>query len=241
MIRHNALIIDGISTASFPYKILVEDRPSFHVPTSKSLLQEHDGISGGFVLTNKNRKVIEKTYHIHLVDASEEQINQFTALLTREGFWLESERVKTTKLWCYKIDSFVVVQDHLGVYTMEVTFLCHPTRYFKVVSEYTLTKNGTIPLLGSALAYPKITISGSSKGETNFTIGKQVVGLEQLKKTVVMDNDPNQPSFLTESGELVHWSGDFITLDANQEDKKVGVVLGSGITSLHIEILWGWA
>lgn len=47
-------------------------------------------------------------------------------------------------------------------------------------------------------------------------------------------------SFLTESGELVHWSGDFITLDANQKDKKVGVVLGTGITSLHIEILWGW-
>ena len=241
MIQHNALIIDGLSTASFPYKILVEDRPSFHIPTSKSQLQEHDGLSGGLVLTNKHRKVIEKAYRIHLIAATEEQINEFSALLTREGFWLESERMKTTRYWCYKVDSFDIVQDNLGVFTLEVTFLCHPTRYFKEVSEYTLTKNGTIPLLGSALSYPKITVSGKSTGETSFTIGEQVIGLEQLNKTLVMDNDPHHPSFLTESGELVYWSGDFITLDANQKDKKVGVVLGTGITSLHIEILWGWA
>ena len=46
--------------------------------------------------------MVKKTYTIYLVKPTEEQMNQFMSLFIREKFWLESERVKTTRLWCYK-------------------------------------------------------------------------------------------------------------------------------------------
>ncbi|HEM6373133.1 TPA: phage tail protein, partial [Streptococcus suis] len=56
----------------------------------------------------------------------------------------------------------------------------------------------------------------------------------------IMDNNPSQPSFKTQRGQPVKWSGDFISIDAARND-SVGVVLGAGITSLTIEMNWGWA
>ena len=47
------------------------------------------------------------------------------------------------------------------------------------------------------------------------------------------------PSFLDKKGNLVKWSGDFITIDANQGQKTIGVVLGPGIQSLVFETNWG--
>lgn len=104
----------------------------------------------------------------------------------------------------------------------------------------TLASNGVLRLQGSSLAFPKITIKGNSSSETSFTIGKQTIKLEQLSESAVMVNDPQNPSFLDKKGNLVKWSGDFITIDANQNQKTVGVVLGPGIQSLVFETNWGW-
>lgn len=55
-----------------------------------------------------------------------------------------------------------------------------------------------------------------------------------------MTNNPANPSFLDEQGKPIKWSGDFISLNANQTDKNVGVVLGPGIQSIEFETNWGW-
>ncbi|WP_341931280.1 phage tail protein [Streptococcus pluranimalium] len=240
MIRHNALTIGGVSTSSFPFKVLVEEGPTYGVSDSKTKLLEHDGLSGALFQSNRQRGLMKLTYTLYLVKPTEEQVYQFISLFTREGFWLEREQVKTTKLWCYKVENLSSQKDKLGVMTVTVTFICHPTKFFKTLDRQTFNGNGTLRLQGSALAFPKITISGSSTGETRFTIGGQVIGLLRLSETLVMENNPQQPSFLTSRGQAVQWSGDFITLDPSQGN-SVGVVLGPGISSLVIEIVWGWA
>ena len=100
MIRHNELVIDGVKTSSFPFKVIVHESPSVTLGDSKTNLLEHDGISGAIVQTNKHRRLIEKSYTIYLVKPTEEQLNKFMSLFIREKFWLENERVKTTRLWC---------------------------------------------------------------------------------------------------------------------------------------------
>lgn len=240
MIRHNALTIGGVSTSSFPFKVMVEEGPTYEVSDSKTKLLEHDGISGALIQSNHHRGLMKISYTLYLVKPTEEQVYQFLSLFTREGFWLEREQVKTTKLWCYKVDNLSSQKDKLGVMTVTVTFICHPTKFFKTLDRQTFNGNGTLRLQGSALAFPKITLSGSSTGETRFTIGGQVIGLLRLSETLVMENNPQQPSFLTSRGQAVQWSGDFITLDPSQGN-SVGVVLGPGISSLVIEIVWGWA
>lgn len=240
MIRHNALTIGGVSTSSFPFKVMVEEGPTYEVSDSKTKLLEHDGISGALIQSNHHRGLMKLSYTLYLVKPTEEQVYQFLSLFTREGFWLEREQVKTTKLWCYKVENLSSQKDKLGVMTVTVTFICHPTKFFKTLDRQTFNGNGTLRLQGSALAFPRITISGSSSGETRFTIGGQVIGLLRLSETLVMENNPQQPSFLTSRGQTVQWSGDFITLDPSQGN-SVGVVLGPGISSLVIEIVWGWA
>ena len=103
-----------------------------------------------------------------------------------------------------------------------------------------MTGNGVLRVQGSALAFPKITVVGQSASETSFTVGDQVIRLEKLSESLVMTNDPGNPSFKTASGKLVKWAGDFITIDASK-GQSVGVVLGPGIQSLEFETVWGWA
>ena len=167
-------------------------------------------------------------------------MNQFMSLFIREKFWLENEQVKTTKLWCYKVSVTELDQVKPGLYMTKATFTCHPTKFFKTSDTQTLTKSGTLTVQGSALAFPKITIVGQSTSETSFTIAGQVIRLERLTESLVMVNNPDNPSFKTTTGKPVKWSGDFITVDPAKV-KNVGVVLGQGIQSLEIETVWGWA
>ncbi|BCK42915.1 hypothetical protein DAT299_04790 [Streptococcus suis] len=240
MIRHNELVIDGVKTSSFPFKVIVHESPSVTLGDSKTNLLEHDGISGAIVQTNKHRRLIEKSYTIYLVKPTEEQLNKFMSLFIREKFWFENERVKTTKLWCYKVSTTDAEQEKPGLYVTKATFTCHPTKFFKTTDTQTLTGNGVLRVQGSALAFPKITIVGQSASETSFTIGSQVIKLEKLSESLVMVNDPDNPSFKTVTGKLIKWSGDFITIDT-AKGQNVGVILGPGIQSLKFETVWGWA
>lgn len=240
MIRHNELVIDGVKTSSFPFKVIVHESPSVTLGDSKTNLLEHDGISGAIVQTNKHRGLIEKSYTIYLVKPTEEQLNKFMSLFIREKFWLENERVKTTRLWCYKASATDAEQEKPGLYVTKVTFTCHPTKFFKGTDSQTLTGNGVLKVQGSALAFPKITVVGQSASETSFTIGNQVIKLEKLSESLVMVNDPDNPSFKTATGKLIKWAGDFITIDT-AKGQNVGVVFGPGIQSLKFETVWGWA
>ncbi|WP_449451637.1 phage tail protein [Streptococcus suis] len=240
MIKHNELVIDGVKTSSFPFKVIVHESPSVTLSDSKTNLLEHDGISGAIVQTNKHRGLIEKTYTIYMVKPTEEQLNRFMSLFIREKFWLENERVKTTRLWCYKASATDAIQEKPGIYVTRVTFTCHPTKFFKTTDIQTLTSNGVLRVQGSALAFPKITVTGQSASETSFTVGGQVIRLEKLSESLVMTNNPDHPSFLTATNKPVKWSGDFITVET-EKGQAVGVVLGPGIRSLTFETVWGWA
>ncbi|HEM2817161.1 TPA: phage tail protein [Streptococcus suis] len=240
MIRHNALTIGGVSTGSFPFKVIVEDSPSITVSESKTILIEHQGLSGAVLQSNPHRSVMDLSYTLYLVKPSEEQLYSFLKLFLKEEFWLENSSFKTTRWWCYKASHTPVQKDKLGVYETKVTFSCHPTKWFKTTTSQVFRTSGTLRSQGSAIAFPKITISGNSSSETSFTIGDDVIRLERLQETLIMDNNPSQPSFKTQRGQPVKWSGDFISIDAGRND-SVGVVLGAGITSLTIEMNWGWA
>ena len=52
MIKYNELIIDGVRTSSFPFKVIVHVSPSIALGEGKTALLEHGGISGAIVQTN---------------------------------------------------------------------------------------------------------------------------------------------------------------------------------------------
>ena len=56
MIKHNELVIDGVRTSSFPFKVIVHDSPSIALGESKTALLEHGGISGCLLYTSGSRK-----------------------------------------------------------------------------------------------------------------------------------------------------------------------------------------
>lgn len=240
MIKHNELVIDGVATSSFPFDVIVEEAPSIVIANSKTKLWEHDGISGAILQTNHHRGMVEKSYTLHLVKPKEEDLNRFLALFARENFWLESERVKTTKMWCYKVKISETTRNRAGYYALKATFECHPTKFFKATDNQTFSRSGTLRTKGSALAFPTITITGQSTTEVSFTVDRQVIRLERLSGRAVMVNNPNNPTFLDGTGSRIKWTGDFITIDPIKK-QDVGIVLGAGISSMTIETVWGWA
>ena len=58
MITYNELVIDGIHTSSFPFKVIVLESPSIQVGLSKDKLLSHDGLSGYIVQSNNHREAI---------------------------------------------------------------------------------------------------------------------------------------------------------------------------------------
>lgn len=144
MVRLNELIIDGVKTSSFTCDVLVETRPKVMVSASKTALLEHNGISGAIVQSNRHRGLIEKSYHIALIDPSQEDIYRFTALLAREKFWLENEQEPTVRLWCYKVNSYELGKDEFGAWVVDVTFICHPTKFFKESNTQVVNASGAV-------------------------------------------------------------------------------------------------
>lgn len=140
----NELIIDGVRTSSFPFQIIIKEAPSFELSESKSQLWEHSGISGAVMQSNKHRPPIKKTYTIQMIEPTEEELNKFMALLTRERFWLESEQVKTTRWWCYKVEGTQVVRETSTVYVCVATFICHPTKFFKESNTQVVNASGAV-------------------------------------------------------------------------------------------------
>ena len=69
--------------------------------------------------------------------------------------------------------------------------------------------------------------------------GTNVELIRPLPEFQQMINDPANPSFKDKTGNLIKWSGDFITLDPTKE-QHVGVVFGAGIQRMTFETLWGW-
>ncbi|TWT12080.1 phage tail protein [Streptococcus sp. sy004] len=240
MTTFNELVIDGVRTSSFPFQIIIKESPSFDFSESKSQLWEHEGISGAIVQTNKRRSLIKKEFTFQMVNPSEVELNRFMALFTREKFWLENEQIKTTRWWCYKVEGIKTVRETAMLTVCQVTFICHPTKFFKTTDRQVLMKSGVLRPQGSALAFPTIIVRGESTSETSFTVGEQVIVLEKFSESLVMTNNPDQPSLKTSSGKLVRWKGDFITIDASQ-NQPIGVVLGPGIRTLTFETVWGWA
>lgn len=239
MVQYNALILGGVSTSSFSYKLIVEDSPSLVLSDSKTAIFEHDGISGGIVQSNFQRTLVEYSYIFYAVKPSEEELYRLLTLLSKEGFWLESSAFQLTKLWCYRVKKTQAIKDKHGVYKLQVTFVCHPTKYFKTTDKQVLQADGVLRTKGSALAFPKIRIEGASRSETSFTVGSQTIRLERIAGTLVMDNNPTNPRFTTLGGSPIKWSGDFISIDAGK-DSTVGVSFGAGITKLAFDIVWGW-
>lgn len=216
MVKYNELIIDGVGTSSFPFDVIVLEGPTIQVGLSKDKLLSHDGVSGYIVQSNPHREAIEKKYTLQLINPTELQVLEFVQFLSKRNFWLENQQNKLTRWFCYQTKVSDTQRDKTKMYSLEVTFICHPTKYMKNNDVQTLTSNGVLRLQGSSLAFPKITIKGNSSSETSFTIGNQTIKLEQLSESAVMVNDPQNPSFLDKKGNLVKWSGDFITIDANQ-------------------------
>lgn len=240
MITYNELVIDGIHTSSFPFKVIVLESPSIQVGLSKDKLLSHDGLSGYIVQSNNHREAIEKKYTLQLVNPTELQVLEFVQFLSKRKFWLENQQNKLVRWWCYHTKISDTERDKFNIYSLEVIFICHPTKFMKSLDRQILNSSGVFKLQGSALAFPTITINGNSTSETTLTIGNQIIRLERLSEQAIMTNNPENPSFVDKRGAVIKWSGDFITVDANRSNKNIGVAFGPGIQSVIFETNWGW-
>lgn len=238
MIIDNELIIDGVRTSSFPFKVIVEDHPFLKISSSKTRLIEHNGISGAITSTNKQRSMVKRSYHISLIDCDYTQVLEFTELLTKENFWLMNERLQGIRFWCYTVDDFEFRVDNFGAWVADVTFNCHPTKYMTTIDTQTFTANGSYNTQGTALAFPTITIVPKSTTDCYFSIAGNYVELVDAVKTTVMINNQQMPSVRDSTGNQVKWRGDFVTVDPVKD--MYGVVLGSGVESLKVETNWGY-
>ena len=88
MIKRNELVIDGIGTSSFPFKVIVHESPSVILAESKTSLLEHKGMSGALSQTNRHRDLIENHIRFTLLSPQKNNSINLWVYLSRSSFGL---------------------------------------------------------------------------------------------------------------------------------------------------------
>lgn len=240
-ISYNAIIFNGKSTADFDFEVAVLASDDYAMGSTKTQLTEINGRSGSVVRGNINRSDISKKYRFLLKYPTNENIKEFKRWLAVDKGNLVTYREKDTYYKVKKIEVVFSEKDDFESYEVEVTFICDPISYIRDVSPVPFSSNGTLELKGTAIAYPTITITGTTNNPTRLTIGNNTINFKSLNGTYVLDCSLERAGLFNASGNAVslQWNGYFFVFNP-LKSARLGVVLGQGISRVEIVGNWGY-
>lgn len=127
MLKDNKLIINGHSTAEFPFLVAVEENPEPTLAKKKNKLFESDHLSGYMTRKVNAYESVVKEFKIYLYNVTAEQIRQFKLFIYDEG-WFQSAD-DNLKYYYDSVDFESSVLDETDGYLINLRFRCQPFGY----------------------------------------------------------------------------------------------------------------
>lgn len=238
MIAINQLIVDGESTADFPFEVFVTK-------------------NAGFVYAKKKNKLIETEYG---TGAIKENINAWPPILKGYQLYCPTatlQDLRHVKIWA-KDTGQLVASDEIDVYyeildvtiedakihevsgyQLDITFTTQPFGFEHYPPTNTYLTGSTIDNDTNAPMYPRITIYGNSVNPTTVKIGEQEIYLKTLEERLIIECKPLEQTVIDSYGKEKNgvMGGDFFELKKQSQNL---ITLGTGITKIDILERWAW-
>lgn len=235
--EYNALIVNGVSTASFDFKVYVQHNDGFRLPKKKNRLIETEYTTGAIKDNIKAYPPIEKEYTLFCMTKDLKDLRKIKAWAKDYGELIAADEPDVF----YEIVDVKIGHsrmDTLPGYQLEVTFTVQPFGFEIGQNSVTYYDGHVIANHTNAPMYPKVTIYGTSNVQTSVRIGDQTIYIEKLIDKLTIECKYLEQNVFDRNNAKANgvMRGPFFEIPEGTNT----VTLGEGIT--HIEVLerWGW-
>ena len=238
MIEYNKLILNGKSSADFPFLVAVEEMPGLVRADKKDKFYQQDYVNGVVKQSVEAYDVIELNFKFYLFEVSRQQLREFKLWIGDSG-----------KLVRYDDPDMHYVYQHVSVssepvdmidgYEVEAKFKCEPFEYekettLKIASGFNLINHTNAPM------YPRITFTANTTTPLTITIGKQTVYFNKgVNGTYTIECKHTKQNVIDQNGVYRNdeMRGDFFTVPKQSTST---ITYSSEITSFEMITRWGW-
>lgn len=235
MIELNSLILNGKSSADFPFFVAVEEVPGVLMPTKKDKIYQHEHMNGSVKQSINAWESITLEFIFYLHDVTRSDLRKFKSWFKPQGTLTRYDDPDMHYEYIQVNVSSKALDDTSG-YEVTAVFLCQP---FEFEKETEVVLGTTIRNETSAPMYPKIMIKGDTGEETYLKIGRQSMYFKQgVRNGAVIECKQGYQNITDLNGREINnqVKGDFFEITPGAHT----VVKGKGITEVKMVTRWGW-
>lgn len=239
MLRYNALNINGVSTETLPFLVIVEVNAAPTMAKRKDIFHDNPMVNGRLRQTVNAWESVEKTYDIYLHHATGENLRQFKSLLKPKGWYISHDDKGVFR----RYDEVTFESETLSEidgYHVHVTFICEPFEYevdpttISVTTNNYILKNHT-----NAPMYPRLTVHARSDKDLYLQIGnRRMVFKGGINGTRIIECRHREQNVWNQDRQLVNNTvkGPFFEVDPGNNT----IIKSPEISRVDIEPRWGW-
>lgn len=234
--RLNELILNGKSTADFPFKVYIEEFDDYQIAPRKQTIVSTDYMTGGTKVDMEAWGMIEKEYVLHCPMATKKDMRVLTGWLVHKGELIASDEPDVY----YEVLQSRMEKaplEKVSGYRVHVAFICQPFG-FQHKQETRLYQDGSqLVNHTEAPMFPRITVRGSSNTQTWLRIGEQKVYFKQLDRELTIECKYLEQNVFDKYGTEINsiFFGDFFIIPAHSSNT---VEYGPGLTEVLIKERW---
>lgn len=238
MVKINELIINNISTDSFPFPIYVETNDGFRMPVKKNKLFETEYTTGAIKDNIQAWSPIPKEYNLYCPTATLKDLRKLKLWAKDYGKLIASDEPDVYyEILDVSMDHSII--DNISGYRINIVFTCQPFGFEMNQLTKTYRTGGKITNHTNAPMYPLITVFGTSNVQTSVKIGNQTVYISKLIDKLTIENKYLEQDVRDRNNAQANnvMRGDFFEIPA---DSVNTITLGAGIDRIEILERWGW-
>ena len=238
MTRINELIINGKSSADFPFTVYVTNNAGYNYAKKKNVLFETTYGTGAIKNKIDAYPPIQKPYSIYCPTATLQDMREVTTWIADEGKLIASDESDVY----YEILDVEVSNAPLeatGGYMLDIIFTTMPFGYEHTSQFYSLGNGASIYNHTNAPMYPVVDVYGQTSSEQTVQIGNQSIKLRYINQRLTIESKPLSQAVFDSDGREINsiMSGGFFELKANSTSR---ITLSSGISRIELRARWAW-
>lgn len=238
MFEYNALTVNDVSTAEFPFMIYVEKNDGFRYPQKKNQLIETEYTTGASKNTIEAWETIPKGYTLYCPTATLKDMRQIKLWATDSGYLIAGDEPDVR----YEIVDVAIDHSQMstgGGYRINITFTTQPFGFELEQPINTYQNNSTIRNHTNAPMFPKVIVYGNANSQTSIQIGEQTIYLKKLQTKYTIECMFLEQNLFDQYNNPINsqMRGDFFVIPKN--DYHI-IKFGQGIDKIEIVERWGW-
>lgn len=238
MTRINELIVNGKSTADFPFDVYVTSNAGYNYAKKKNILFENTYGTGAIKREVNAYPPIQKPYTIYSPTATLQDMREITAWATDTGTLVASDESDVY----YEVLDVNITDTQLHEvrgYAVTITFTTMPFGYEHGQSIRRFIGGEALFNHTNAPMFPRIEVYGNSSEQVQVHIGSQTIRLRYLDEKVTIESKPLEQNVYDKDGNEMNslMNGDFIEIAKNTNNN---VSLSTGITHIEMTERWAW-